>query len=91
MQEENRITIKFEYTDEFKNHSSQESSRQTFPDLGVDELSIIGEQLNIFLKQIGFYRKNDYIFMEDITEEEYSALADFLEGYRAKRMGTDEN
>jgi hypothetical protein len=91
MQEENRITIKFEYTDEFQNHSSQESSRQTFPDLGVDELSIIGEQLNIFLKQIGFYRKNDYIFMEDITEEEYSALADFLECYRAKRMGTDEN
>ena len=84
MQEENKITIRFEYTDEFKNHYSQESSQQTFPDLGVDSINIIGEQLNIFLKQIGFYRKNDCIFMEDITEEEYGALADFLERYRAK-------
>lgn len=94
MQDEGKITIKFEFTNEFGDHYSQESKLTVFSDLGEKEIDCIGEQLNIFLKQIGYIRKNDLIFMEDVTDEEYEALSDFLDDYRADNKevcGQDEN
>ena len=39
---------------------------------------------NIFLKQCGFIRNNDYILPVDITEEEYDLLYDYLYQIRNK-------
>lgn len=48
-----------------------------------DELSVIGQQLVCFLKQAGYvYMKNDYLFMESITADEYDAISKFLEEFR---------
>jgi len=45
----------------------------------------------VFLKQCGYVRKNDFIFMEDITEEEYEALAVYLDELRSgKESDADE-
>lgn len=49
-----------------------------------DTLFDIGEQFNTFLKQIGYMRQNDYIFMEDVSEEEYRFLHAMLKRYRHK-------
>ena len=60
-------------------------------ELGETDIDFIGDQLNIFLKQCGYARKNDHIFMEDVTEEEWVALADYLEELRrSKEEGGDE-
>lgn len=85
MQNEDKITIKFELTNEFGDHYSQESRFEVFTDLGENEIDRIGEQLNVFLKQVGYIRKNDLIFMEDVTPEEFEALSDFLDDYRADK------
>lgn len=45
-------------------------------------IDVIGEQLNVFLKQCGYARKNDYILMKDLTEKEYYKLADYLDELR---------
>ena len=43
---------------------------------------MIGEQLNTFLRQIGYIRNRDYMLMEDLTEEEHDALLDYLQDLR---------
>lgn len=92
MQNEDKITIKFEFSNEFGDHYSQESKFEVFSDMGETEIDRIGEQLNVFLKQIGYIRKNDLIFMEDVTPEEFEALSDFLDDYRAdKSEGSHED
>lgn len=85
MQNEDKITIKFEFSNEFGDHYSQESKFEVFSDMGETEIDRIGEQLNVFLKQIGYIRKNDLIFMEDVTPEEFETLSDFLDDYRADK------
>lgn len=82
---ENKLTIGFHLVDEFNNRYSQESSVEVFTDLGETDLDVIGKQLNIFLKQCGYVRYNDNVFMEDITDEEYEALADYLEELREEK------
>lgn len=48
-----------------------------------DELSVIGQQLVCFLKQVGYVcMKNDYLFMESITADEYDAISKFLKEFR---------
>lgn len=79
---ENIITIRFEI-DDLNCHYEAESTM--IRDYGADTLADMGEKFNIFLKQAGFIRKNDYIFMEDVTEEEYEAIGDFLHSYRQAR------
>ena len=79
---ENKIRIRFELTDLNGYNYISESTTEVFPDMGETELTVIGEQLNTFLKQCSYTRKNDYIFMEDITEEEYDALTDYLHELR---------
>lgn len=83
--EENKIKIKFELTDENGNNFINDSTVEVFHSLGETDLDVIGKQLNTFLKQCGYVRKNDYIFMEDITEEEYDALADCLHELRNRK------
>lgn len=82
------IKIGFTYEDELGEEFSASSSRQIFEDLGEAPLDIISEQLNIFLKQIGFVRRNEYILMDDLTADEYDALKDYLEQLRNNK--TDE-
>jgi len=50
----------------------------------------MGEQFNTFLKQIGFIRHNDYLFMADVTEDEELYLRGALEAYRAGKELLDE-
>ena len=76
------ITIRFELVDTFNNRFMQESDFPVFYDLGDTELGCIGEKFNTFLEQVGYVRTNDYIFMEDVNEEELEALQHYLEEYR---------
>ena len=82
---DNKITIGFRLEDEFGNKYSQESTFEVFTSLGDRDIDMIGGQLNCFLKQCGYIRRNDNIFMEDITDEEYEALADYLMELREER------
>ena len=81
---DDKIRIKFEFTDEYGNNYVSETTTEVYVDMGETHLMVIGEQLNTFLKQCGYARKNDYMFMKDITEEECDALADYLKELRNK-------
>ena len=74
--------------DTLGNTYDSSSTVEVFFDLGESELDIIGRQLNAFLKQSGYARNNDYILMEDLTEEEQDELIYRLDEYRS---GKDEN
>lgn len=90
MDKEPKLTIGFELTDEFGNHYKSESAAEIFESLGETDLDFIGEQLNVFLKQCGYSRKNNYIFMEDITEDEYIALDEYLSELRKETEPNDD-
>ncbi len=74
--------------DTLGNTYDSSSTVEVFFDLGESELDVIGRQLNAFLKQSGYARNNDYILMEDLTEEEQDELICRLDEYRS---GKDEN
>lgn len=78
-----KIKIGFTYTNEFGSRYSSESEEQIFEDTG--ELAIIGEKLDIFLRQIGFIRKGNTVFMESITDDEIEVLYDALTKYRGEK------
>ncbi|MDO4562201.1 MAG: hypothetical protein Q4C12_00045 [Clostridia bacterium] len=82
MDKDATITTVFELADEFGNHYRSESTAEIVKSVGETKLDFMGEQFNIFLKQCGYVRKNDYIFMEDITEDEYIAISEFLSELR---------
>lgn len=46
------------------------------------ELNDMGEAFNNFLRQMGFIRHNDYILMQDLTEDELEAVESFLSDLR---------
>lgn len=79
---ENKLCIGFHLENNFGNNYEMESTVGIYTEFGETELSVIGEQLNCFLKQCGYVRSNDYIFMADVTEVELEALADYLEELR---------
>lgn len=81
------IEIGFHLIDENANEFSQKSSMEVFTDLGDTVLDAIGRQLNNFLKQCGYIRPNEHIFMEDLTDDEYDAITDFLADYRENQKG----
>ena len=83
MEEKQKITVEFSHTNEFGHQFSMRTSAETYPDLGETDLDFFGTQFNIFLKQCGYVRKNDHIFMEDVTDEELCALEDFLNDLRS--------
>lgn len=82
---DNKLTISFHYENEFGDKFSATSSAETFSSLGETDVDFIGEQLNNFLRQCGYIRNNNYIFMEDITEEEYEILAEYLDDIRQSK------
>ncbi len=81
------IKIGFSYEDKFGNAYEASSKVGVFESLGDTELNVIGEQFNIFLRQIGYIRPHDNILMEDLTEEELEALGDYLTEFRSKSEG----
>ncbi len=87
MDEFQKIRIRFEFTNQSGDNFINESHVGICYEIGDGELDIIGEQFNTFLKQCGYIRKNDLIFMEDITEEEYDALLGYLDEIRNKGEG----
>lgn len=87
----NKLTIGFDFENEFGDKFSATTTAQVFNDLGETDIDFIGNQLNIFLKQCGYARKHDNIFMEDVTDEEWAALTDYLEELRrSKEDGGDK-
>lgn len=91
MPNNNKLTIGFSLEDDFGNKYSATTSSEVLVDLGYTDMDFIGEQLNIFLKQCGYSRKNDFIFMESVTEEEYDALSDYLKKFRRQdKMDIEE-
>ena len=82
--ENNAITIGFRYTNEFGDSFSFTSISKVFAKCDEADIDFIGDQLNIFLKQCGYSRTNDHIFMADVTEEEQEALGEFLNQLRVK-------
>ena len=88
--DEPKIKIGFSYEDGFGNTYGASSKVEVFESLGETELNVIGEQFNIFLKQIGFVRHNDNIFMEDLADDELELLSDYLDKLRSK-SGNGEN
>jgi len=86
---DNKITISFGFTDEYKNHYEATSSCEVFSDFGETTIDTIGRQMIAFLRQMTYPMHNDYLLMEDLTEEEYWYLKDALFDYRNK--DTEEN
>lgn len=84
MEERDKIEIGFTFTDLYGNTYSSTSLVEPFYDLGDSDEMIIGEKLNCFLKQCGYLRNNDMIYMESVTEEEVQYLDDCLCEYREK-------
>ena len=76
------IEIGFHLIDECANEFSQKSSFEVHTDLGDTVLDSIGRQFNNFLRQCGYIRHNENIFMKDLTDDEHEALSDFLCDYR---------
>ena len=69
------ITIGFRYIDEFNNE--YEATTKIDP-LGENELMLIGQQLNSFLRQVTYHRPNDNIYMEDLTQEEVELVDEYV-------------
>ena len=80
-----KITIGFDFTDEYENFYSSSTTQEVFPEPGDTVLAVIGEKLNAFLRQAGYCRKNDYILMEDLTEDELDSLQLYLCELRDKQ------
>ena len=79
--EDERIQIDFHYKNEDGDEYSQQSNRPIHAEFD-SELDVIGMQLNSFLKQMGYYRQNEYIFMKDVSGEEYELLEEYLNEIR---------
>lgn len=86
-----KITIGFNFVNEFGDQFSQSSTVEVFSDLGETELTVIGEHLNCFLQQCGYIRTNNNILMEDLSDEEYEALDDYLDELREEKTHADQN
>lgn len=87
---DHKITIGFNIKDEFGNEYRSESTEDLYDE---SDLDFIGRQLNTFLSQCGYVRKNPTIFMESITYEECDMLESFLKRYRESGdyLGEDNN
>ena len=88
--ESGKITIGFSFVDQFGNIYSNLSTVEVFYDLDESELDVIGRQLDAFLKQCGYYRKNDNLLMESLSDDELDAVMSFLCNYREEHSSPDE-
>lgn len=83
-EDENKVLIGFTYKNSAGDEYSAESYETIYESIGETELEYLGTKFNAFLKQLGFPRKREMIFMEDITEKEYWELEDYLEKIRTE-------
>lgn len=86
-----KIGFTYEDTDIHCSFSS-ESCVEIMEDFETD-YSFIGRQMNMFLKQCGYFREGEYILMDSLTEEEYDILSDYLAKIRETKKeayGTEE-
>ncbi len=81
---ENKITIGFEYTNEFGDHYKAKSTFEPFMRDEDDELRDIGEAFNNFLRQIGLLRDDSSILTEGLTRTELAAVKDRLRFLRVE-------
>ena len=65
-----------------ENDEEYDASSWIKSEVQIYDERIIGHQLNSFLKQAGYNRPNDYIFMESLTAAELRAVEDYLRKYR---------
>lgn len=75
--------IRFEYTDELGNYYESRTVADQFMEVGI--LVELGVCFNNFLRQVSFPRENTYLFMRDITDEEYDFLEGALAEYRREK------
>lgn len=85
------IRISFSYTNECGEHFSASSDMTVYESLGDRPIDLIAEQFNHFLRQVGYYRPNNNILIEDLTDAEYDYLTEKLNEYRGtiKNMEDD--
>lgn len=84
MEDEPRIKIGFNYTNEVGDTFTASSDVGYFPSFGETELSTIVDYFNKFLSQAGFVRKQNML-EESLTDEEYTLMSDYLEKIRGKQ------
>lgn len=79
--------IKFsaKFTNEFGHTFKVSTKTETYPNMGEDELRVIGNVMSDFLRQIGYIQKGDTILMDSLTEDELEAVSDYLFEYRKER------
>ena len=80
-EEQDYISIGFNYTDRFGNSYTSNSTVEVIDDFD-SELDIIGRQMNTFLGQVGYVRHECHMLMDDVSEDERAALEDYLQKYR---------
>ena len=85
IENQNRPTIGFNFENEFGDKFSSTTTVGLHSGQDFADIDLIGRQLNIFLRQCGYYRKNDCILMEDVTEEERETLANCLAELRKEK------
>ncbi len=89
--DEHKIEIGFRFKNEFGERFEATSKFTIYDDVSYSEIDEVGIKFNDFLRQAGYARQNDLIFMEDITEDEYDALSCFLDEYREKQKQERED
>lgn len=90
MEQDDKITIAFKYIDTWHNEYTAETTQRVIFAIGERELDVIGEQFNAFLRQVGYYRPNSYMLMDDLTQEEVEVLSDYLAEYRERKEETED-
>ncbi len=83
-----KIRLRLEYENVWGSVYTMET-KTSYYDEG-DVLSFIGQQVNLLLKQAGYSRMDDYIFMEDVSYDERLALASYLWEMRNPEKGEGE-
>jgi len=77
-------SIWFRYVSEFGTPYEMKVTRE-FGAFDEDTVVDLGRVFNRFLEQCGYIREHEYLFMEDVTYEEYDYLTDCLYQYRENK------
>lgn len=72
------VTLRMEYDGAQHNNYKMEVNEPIWEEFGENEIAWFGRHLNNFLRQIGYIRRHDVIFMEDVTEAEADMLGEYL-------------
>ena len=85
------ITIGFSLsTNAYDGKYIMKSQIPIYYEVGNTPIEEIFSQFNIFLKQAGYVRPNDYILTESLTEDEREELEYHLSEYRMNKNNTKE-